>query len=125
MVQIQKDQADAGKTKAVVEEIEAEASEKAAESAAIAEDAQRDLDEALPALEEAVACLNLLKKSDIVEVGSMKTPPAGVKLTMEVACLMFDVKPNYEMDPNNLGKKVKNYWSAAKKHLLNDATKFL
>ena len=35
---------------------------------AIADDAQRDLDEALPALEEAVKCLNSLKKSDIDEV---------------------------------------------------------
>ncbi len=41
---------------------------KAAETKAIADDAQRDLDEALPALEEAVKCLNSLKKSDIDEV---------------------------------------------------------
>jgi dynein heavy chain len=60
---------DASKTKAVVEEIEAQANLEAAAAKEIAEDAQRDLDEALPALDEAVACLTLLKKSDIVEVG--------------------------------------------------------
>lgn len=40
----------------------------AAATKAIADDAQRDLDLALPALESAVACLNSLKKSDIDEV---------------------------------------------------------
>lgn len=35
---------------------------------AIADDAQRDLDEALPALAEAVQCLKDLKKADIDEV---------------------------------------------------------
>ena len=49
---------------------------KAAETKAIADDAQRDLDEALPALEEAVKCLNSLKKSDIDEVR------LGVKLQL-------------------------------------------
>lgn len=40
----------------------------AATTKAIADDAQKDLDLALPALESAVACLNSLKKSDIDEV---------------------------------------------------------
>lgn len=39
------------------------------------------------------------------QVKSMKTPPKGVKLTMEVCCLMFDVKPNKIKDPES-GKKV-------------------
>lgn len=51
-----------------VESQEAVAQEKAAATKAIADDAQRDLDEALPALDVAVACLKDLKKSDIDEV---------------------------------------------------------
>ena len=39
---------------------------------AIADDAQRDLDEALPALEEAVQCLKKLNKADIDEVKQFK-----------------------------------------------------
>lgn len=39
------------------------------------------------------------------QVKSLKTPPKGVKLTMEVCCLMFDVKPNKVKDPES-GKKV-------------------
>lgn len=50
-----------------VEGQEAVAQEKAAATKAIADDAQKDLDEALPALDVAVACLKDLKKSDIDE----------------------------------------------------------
>lgn len=50
-----------------VESQEAVAKGKAAATKAIADDAQRDLDEALPALDVAVACLKDLKKSDIDE----------------------------------------------------------
>lgn len=51
-----------------VEKQEANAQEKAAATKAIADSAQKDLDEALPALEVAVACLKDLKKLDIDEV---------------------------------------------------------
>lgn len=52
-----------------VEGQEAVAQEKAAATKAIADDAQKDLDEALPALDVAVACLKDLKKADIDEAG--------------------------------------------------------
>ena len=51
---------------------------------AMADDAQRDLDEALPALEAATASLKNLSRNDVVEVKSLSNPPAGVKLVMEV-----------------------------------------
>ncbi len=76
-----------------VEKEEAEAQKMAAETREIAEDAQRDLAEALPALDAAVACLNKLKKGDIDEVRAMKKPPAGVKLTIHATCVMFNIKP--------------------------------
>ena len=50
MEQIQKDTVVANETKEVVQKEEEAASAKAQETQAIAEDAQRDLDEALPAL---------------------------------------------------------------------------
>lgn len=55
------------KPQSQVEGQEAVAQEKAAATKAIADDAQRDLDEALPALDVAVACLKDLKKNDIDE----------------------------------------------------------
>lgn len=51
----------------------------------MADDAQRDLDEALPALEAATASLKNLSRNDVVEVKSLSNPPAGVKLVMEVS----------------------------------------
>lgn len=93
MVDITRDKAAAAVTKEKVEVEEQKANGKAAEAKAIADDAQRDLAEAIPALEEAVKCLNDLKKSDIDEVKSLKTPPSGVVLTLKVCCFMFDVKP--------------------------------
>jgi len=89
MIVITKDKAAAAETKVIVEKEESAANEKAAATKLIADDAQRDLDEALPALDAAVQCLNKLKKADIDEVKSLKTPPGGVKLTMEVVCIMF------------------------------------
>ncbi|CAN0405179.1 unnamed protein product, partial [Ascophyllum nodosum] len=124
MVQINTDKEEAEVVRVKVEAEEASANEKAAATKAIADDAQRDLDLALPALESAVACLNSLKKSDIDEVKSLKTPPKGVKLTMEVCCLMFDVKPVKIKDPDS-GKKVDDFWEPAKKQLLADARGFM
>ena len=69
-----------------------------------AEDAQRDLDAALPALDAAVASLKNLQRNDIVEVKSLQNPPAGVKLVMEVTCIMFDEKPKMKDDPNKMGE---------------------
>lgn len=53
-----------------MESQETVAKEKAAATKAIADDAQRDLDEALPALDVAVACLKDLKKADIDEASA-------------------------------------------------------
>eukprot|EP01031_Cornospumella_fuschlensis_P032177 gene32177-38921_t len=125
MVDIERDKASAAVTKAHVEVEEAKANEKAADAKAIADDAQKDLAEALPALAEATKCLEELKKSDIDEVKSLKTPPSGVVLTMKVVCLMFDVKPIKKNDPNKPGAKIDDYWEAGQKSLLTDAKAFL
>lgn len=58
----------ANETKVVVQKEETEASTKAEQTQAIADDAQRDLDEALPMLDAALASLKSLNKNDVVEV---------------------------------------------------------
>ncbi|KAK1936683.1 Dynein heavy chain 1 [Phytophthora citrophthora] len=125
MKQITLDKKDADETKAVVEKEEQIANKKAAETKEIADDAQRDLDEALPALEAAVQCLNKLKKSDIDEVKALKNPPHGVKLTMEAACIIFGIKPTMKADPDKAGQKVKDYWESAQKTILGNAKKLM
>lgn len=63
----------------MVSEEEAIAKEKADETEAIAEDAQRDLDEALPMLFAANKALDSLDKSDISEVKAFANPPEMVR----------------------------------------------
>ena len=121
IVNIDKDKASAAETKIVVEQEEASANKLAAETKAIADDAQADLDKALPALEKAVECLDKLKKGDIDEVKAMKTPPGAVKVTMQAALIMFGIKPKLVNDPDNLGKKLKDYWGTAQAGILQDA----
>lgn len=52
-----------------VQEEEVKATEKKVFAATIAADAQRDLDQALPALDAALVSLNSLNKNDVTEVG--------------------------------------------------------
>lgn len=58
----------AEETRLSVQEEEAKATEKAAFAATIAADAQRDLDQALPALDAALTSLKSLNKNDVTEV---------------------------------------------------------
>jgi dynein heavy chain, axonemal len=125
IVQIGKDKEAAAVTQAAVEKDEAEANKIAAETKAIADDAQADLDKALPALEKAVECLEKLKKSDLDEVKALKTPPKAVKTTMQAVLIMFNIKPKLINDPDNMGKKIKDYWGSALATVLQDAKKLL
>ncbi len=121
MVSITKDKASAAETKAEVEAVAAAANAKAEECTQIATSAQADLDKALPALDEAVKCLDDLKKSDLDEIKALQKPPSLVKLTMEALCIMFQVKPNKVKDPNGaMGKKINDYFGPSKQQLLND-----
>ena len=118
------DKAEADKTKAEVRQQEEDANKQAAAAKAIADDAQRDLDQALPALEAALKSLKSLQRSDIVEVKAMRNPPAGVKLVMEATCIMFGEKPKMVDDPNKVGKKIADYWEQSTK-LVSQPDKFL
>eukprot|EP00392_Amoebophrya_sp_AT5.2_P006221 g6231.t1 len=126
MVVIQRDKKVAEETKEVVDK-QAEAAElQAAEAKEIKDDAQKDLDEALPALDAAVKCLQSLKLSHLQEVKALGSPPAGVKLTMEAMCIMFEIKPKMVADPSGApGKKVADYWDVSKGTLLADPKKLL
>eukprot|EP00928_Gymnodinium_smaydae_P099490 TRINITY_DN9509_c0_g4_i4.p1 TRINITY_DN9509_c0_g4~~TRINITY_DN9509_c0_g4_i4.p1 ORF type:complete len:1500 (-),score=412.36 TRINITY_DN9509_c0_g4_i4:427-4926(-) len=125
MIVIQKDKADAEVVSQAVAAEEAAASVKATQTQEIKDDAQRDLDEALPALDAAVQCLRKLKKDHITEVKALKTPPAGVKLALEAICILFKVKPVKKADPDNPAKKIDDYWEPSQKVVLADPKKLL
>ncbi|XP_059153506.1 dynein axonemal heavy chain 1-like [Physella acuta] len=123
MEQIAKDTAVAEATKQQVQSEEQIASAKAMETEAIAADAQKDLAEALPALESALSSLKSLNKNDVTEVRALQRPPPGVKLVMEATCIMKQIQPK-KVPGDKPGTKVDDYWEVGKAQL-QDPQKFL
>merc|ERR1712232_1475182 len=70
---------------------------------------QELLDEQFPVL--AAAKPTDIPKADITEIKSMKAPPGGVCLTMEVMCVLLQVPPAKVKDGGI------DYWAAAKELL--------
>lgn len=65
---------------------------KADETQVLADDAQRDLDTALPALEAATKALEALNKNDINEIKVFQKPPKLVQFVMESVCILLGAK---------------------------------
>lgn len=112
--QVAIDQADADVQKEKVSAEEATLKKQSQEVAAVAAEAQADLDVALPALNAAVKALDSLTKNDITEVKAFKNPPAAVKVTMEGICIMLERKPDWDEAKKVLGEtdflnKLKSY----------------
>ncbi|CAJ1337950.1 unnamed protein product [Effrenium voratum] len=63
---------------------------------AIADDAQKDLDIAMPALESALKSLDALDKKDIQEIKSFAKPPPLVMMTMEAVNVLLQEKPDWD-----------------------------
>eukprot|EP00930_Biecheleria_cincta_P074768 TRINITY_DN6197_c0_g1_i1.p1 TRINITY_DN6197_c0_g1~~TRINITY_DN6197_c0_g1_i1.p1 ORF type:complete len:4188 (+),score=808.10 TRINITY_DN6197_c0_g1_i1:1794-12566(+) len=123
MVVIEKKQAEAAVTEEAVSKDAAETA-KVAEAAGIMKaDCQKDLDEAMPALNAAIAALNTLSKADLTEVKNMGKPPGGVVLVSKALCFCFQVKPKKVPAPDGRSK-IDDYWEPAKKELWSDP-KFL
>uniref|UniRef100_A0A8C2TLH0 Dynein axonemal heavy chain 1 n=1 Tax=Coturnix japonica TaxID=93934 RepID=A0A8C2TLH0_COTJA len=120
---LQVDTAVAEETRTAVQAEEEKANEKAQKAQAIADDAQKDLAEALPALDAALASLRNLKKNDVTEVRAMQRPPPGVKMVIEAVCIMKEIKPK-KVAGEKLGTKVDDYWEPGR-GLLQDPGKFL
>jgi dynein heavy chain len=97
------DQEKADAVRKVVLEDEAVAKVKAEETKSIADDAQRDLNQALPALENAIKALDALDKNDITEIKSFNIPPEMVQTVMEAVCILLGVKPDWAAAKSLLG----------------------
>jgi dynein heavy chain len=119
MVSIAKDTEDAEVTKAAVAVKEDAASTKAAECKAIKDDAQGELDKALPMLDKAVESLKELNKQHIDEIRNFKSPPANVVLTMEATCIMLKHVLKFKVAQKTEGmSKVPDYWATASQNFL-------
>ncbi|KAJ3125643.1 Dynein heavy chain 6, axonemal, partial [Physocladia obscura] len=96
MVKIAKDQETADGVRKVVSDEEIIVRDKATMTESIASEAQKDLDEALPALQAAYKALDALEKKDIAELKVFSKPPDLVLLVMEAICILFKSKPDWE-----------------------------
>eukprot|EP01105_Mastigella_eilhardi_P018534 TRINITY_DN42_c0_g2_i2.p1 TRINITY_DN42_c0_g2~~TRINITY_DN42_c0_g2_i2.p1 ORF type:complete len:4316 (+),score=1161.39 TRINITY_DN42_c0_g2_i2:1869-12950(+) len=119
MAKIEEDQKSADETRNRVKLDEAEAEKKTEETRVMNDEAQKELQEVLPALKSAEMALNSLNRNDIVEVRSMFRPPNGVKMVMEAICIVKGVKPVKKADSSGKGKDQFDYWEPAKL-MLND-----
>ncbi|XP_056602033.1 dynein axonemal heavy chain 2 isoform X3 [Triplophysa dalaica] len=71
---------------------------------AMAENAQRDLDEALPALQEAMKALESLNKKDMTEIKSYGRPPALVETVMQAVMILRGCEPTWAEAKRQLGE---------------------
>nr|XP_022345562.1 dynein heavy chain 2, axonemal-like isoform X2 [Crassostrea virginica] len=66
--------------------------------------AQHDLDEALPALQEAIAALESLNKKDMTEIKSYGRPPMLVEKVMEAVMILRGSEPTWAESKRQLGE---------------------
>lgn len=95
LVEVKGEQEVADVAKEQCKKDEADTNAIAAEATEIKNDAQKDLDEALPAFESAVKALRSLSKDDINTVKSYMNPPEYVKKTLEAVCILLGEKPDW------------------------------
>ncbi|XP_054274165.1 dynein axonemal heavy chain 2 [Macrosteles quadrilineatus] len=77
--------------------------EEEAECLKIKDSAEADLQEAMPALQEAMEALEALNKKDITEVRSYGRPPSKVELVMEAVMILKQVEPTWAEAKRQLG----------------------
>lgn len=69
----------------------------------LAENAQRDLDEAIPALEEAMRALESLNKKDLGEIKAYNNPPDLVETVMQAVMILRQSEPTWAEAKRQLG----------------------
>nr|CAD7438227.1 unnamed protein product [Timema bartmani] len=65
--------------------------------------AQADLSEAMPAFEEAIKALDALSKKDLNEIKSYSRPPGKVEMVMEAVMILKGVEPTWAEAKRQLG----------------------
>ncbi|XP_040202767.1 dynein heavy chain 2, axonemal [Rana temporaria] len=71
---------------------------------ALADNAQKDLEEALPALEEAMKALDSLNKRDLTEIRAYGRPPALVETVMQAVMTLRGNEPTWAEAKRQLGE---------------------
>lgn len=123
MVTIEARTLQVAQTRKIVTEEEKQCNQQAEAATHIKEECEEQLAEAMPALNQAMKALRVLKKSDLDELKSMKVPTQGVIITCEALCIMMGIAPK-KVGEAGTAKKL-DYWEPAKKQLFNDSNLFL
>jgi len=95
-----------------------------------AEEAQADLDKALPALEAAQKALELLNKKDMSEIKAYQKPPDVVSLVLSGVMVLVKCEPSWNEakkqlgDPNFLNRLINYDKDQLVESLLNKVSKF-
>ena len=114
IVVVERDQKEADIVKAKVEKVVEVVSKQAAETKVIADDAQADLDEAMPAFNNALKALDSLSKDDITEIKNFAKPPEMVQVVMEAVCILLGRDTDWKsakalLQESNFMDQLKNY----------------
>ena len=111
--QVAEEQAKVEEYKKVVDEELQKANKTAAESSVIRSECEARLEEALPAMEEAIKSLDTIDPKDMRIVQSFKSPPEPIKLVLQAVMALLRIEPIVSPDPNEYGKKIVDYWTPA------------
>lgn len=74
---------------------------------------EKELEAAIPALEKAIAALDIVNQKDIDDMKKFTKPHERILLICKAVCIMLGFEGKLERDPNNPGKKMRNYWPTA------------
>ncbi|XP_070577565.1 LOW QUALITY PROTEIN: dynein axonemal heavy chain 6-like [Ptychodera flava] len=101
--QLSKDQEAVDEVRQIVEQEEAVMKREAQIVEEYADQAQKDLNSVIPALQEAIASLDSLDKSDISEIRVYSKPPDLVMHVMGAVCILLLHKPDWQTAKQVLG----------------------
>jgi dynein heavy chain, axonemal len=95
LFQLERDKKEANVKEKLMEEEAFIVNKQAAEIKVLADEAQTELNSALPVLLEAEEALLQLNKNDIAEIRTFLSPPPAVQLVMEAVCTLLGVKGDW------------------------------
>ncbi|CAM9781524.1 unnamed protein product [Ectocarpus sp. 12 AP-2014] len=114
LAQVDEERKEAEAIKERVARDEAAVASRQEEISVLQQEAQKNLDQALPALEEAIKALNSLKRDDISEVKSFQNPPQAVQTVMNAVCLLLSEDQDWDsakrvLSRNSFMDELRNY----------------
>ncbi|KAA0178390.1 hypothetical protein FNF27_00239 [Cafeteria roenbergensis] len=104
LADIMSERAVADAQKKEVEETSARIEVERKDCQTIADDANRDLQRAMPMLERAMEEVNKLDKSAVAEVKNYTSPPDKVELTLDGVMILFKLKPGWDVAKRKLSE---------------------